>query len=127
MYCLEKAGQKYRNDPWKRPYPDRIAQLKDAKRYGRKTAAFLYPQFDSSTFRYRGYNMAETLEYSLWWSGAYFESGELEKLYQARRCQRSSKIVLYTKKSPKYSRIQKATNGFEPMIRELQSHALPLG
>lgn len=82
MYCLEKAGQKYRNDPWKRPYPDRIAQLKDAKRYGRKTAAFLYPQFDSSTFRYRGYNMAETLEYSLWWSGAYFESGELEKLYQ---------------------------------------------
>ncbi len=80
MYCLKKAGQRYRSNPWKIPYQNRIAQLWEAKKDGRKTAAFLYPQFDSSTFRYRGYNIAETLEYSLWWSGAYFESCELAQL-----------------------------------------------
>ena len=31
------------------------------------------------------------------------------------------------KKTPISWSFKKATNGFEPMIRELQSHALPLG
>lgn len=82
MYRLERSGQKYRENPWNRPYQDRIAQLQDARRCGRKTAAFLYPHFDSSTFRYRGYNIAETLEYSFWWSGSYFESGDVRKLFK---------------------------------------------
>lgn len=80
MYQLEQTKQTFRVNPWKRPYEDRIVTLKDAKRCDKKTVAFLYPRFDSSTFRYRGYNVAETLEYSLWWSGAYFELGEIAEL-----------------------------------------------
>lgn len=82
MYCLERTGQRYRVEPWRKPYGERIAVLKRARLHGRKTAAFLYPYFDSSTFRYRGYNIAETLEYSLWWSGSYFELDDLQHLWK---------------------------------------------
>ncbi len=82
MYCLERTNQVYRKEPWRKPCEERIAVLKKARQHGRKTAAFLYPYFDSSTFRYRGYNIAETLEYSLWWCGSYFELGDLRSLFQ---------------------------------------------
>ena len=86
MYQLEQTKQIFRANPWKRPYEDRTKVFKDAKRCDKKTVAFLYPRFDSSTFRYRGYNVAETLEYSLWWSGTYFELGEIEKLLKNLEC-----------------------------------------
>lgn len=80
MYQLEPTKEIYRSNPWEIPYCDRMDNLKKAKKIGRKTVAFLYPQFDSSTFRYRGYNITETLEYSLWWSGAYFELNDVSEL-----------------------------------------------
>lgn len=40
----------------------------------------MYPKFDSSTFRYRGYNICESLEYSIQWSGAYFQNSDLGQL-----------------------------------------------
>lgn len=80
MYQLELTKEKYRENPWSKPYKDRIEILKNAKKKNRKSVAFLYPHFDSSTFRYRGYNIAETMEYSYHWSGSYFELGELHKL-----------------------------------------------
>lgn len=80
MYRIEPTKEIYRFEPWRKPYSDRIGVLERAKTEKRKTVAFLYPQFDSSTFRYRGYNVAETLEYSLWWSGAYFELKDIPKL-----------------------------------------------
>ncbi len=82
MYSLERTGQIYRKEPWRKPLEERLAALKKARLHGRKTVAFLYPYFDSSTFRYRGYNIAETLEYSLCWSGAYFELEDLQGLWK---------------------------------------------
>lgn len=83
MYNIKTSTKEYRKNPWKRPYEDRIEALQSAKKVGKKTIAFLYPVFDSSTFRYRGYNVSETLEYSLEWSGMYFEMTELEELETA--------------------------------------------
>ena len=86
MYQLEPIKHTFREEPWRKPFEDRVTVLKEAKQYGKKTVAFLYPRFDSSTFRYRGYNVAETLEYSLWWSGSYFELGETTKLLMNIEC-----------------------------------------
>ncbi len=82
MYQLGHICRTYRNNPWNRPYKDRIDTLKNAKRMDRNTAAFIYPAFDSSTFRYRGYNIAETLEYSMWWAGSYFQTEDLPLLME---------------------------------------------
>ncbi len=62
MYRLERTKDSYRVEPWAIPYEHRIGVLKAAKAAGRHTAAFLYPHFDSSTFRYRAYNPSQTLE-----------------------------------------------------------------
>lgn len=80
MYKIENTTNFYRTNPWKKPYEDRIGWIKAAKNNGRKTVGYLYPIFDSSTFRYRGYNVVETLEYSGKWTGAYFENSDLGKL-----------------------------------------------
>lgn len=82
MYRLERTKDSYRVEPWAIPYERRIGVLKAAKAAGRHTAAFLYPHFDSSTFRYRAYNPSQTLEYSFWWSGAYFVKADLKKLWK---------------------------------------------
>lgn len=86
MYQLEQTKQIFRFSPWNRPYKERITVLKNAKRCEKKTVAFLYPHFDSSTFRYRGYNVAETLEYSIWWGAAYFELKEIAALEKEITC-----------------------------------------
>lgn len=80
MYKLEKPNMKYCFEPWEREYEERIGWLKSAKKHGRHTVAYLYSEFDSSTFRYRGYNTSETLEYSIEWSGAYFQNEDIEAL-----------------------------------------------
>lgn len=83
MYNIDDSVRDYRTSPWKRPLEDRIEVLKNAKRLGKKTVAMLYPIFDSSTFRYRGYNIAETLEYSFEWTGMYFEEKDIASLKEA--------------------------------------------
>lgn len=83
MYNIEDVVRDYRTSPWKRPLEDRIEVLKNAKKLGKKTVAMLYPVFDSSTFRYRGYNIAETLEYSFEWTGMYFEEKDIADLQAA--------------------------------------------
>lgn len=80
MYRLEQTRNRYREEPWMKPYEERMSVLKNARASGRKTAAFLYPHFDSSTFRYRGHNIAQTLEYSFRWSGACFQKEDMEAL-----------------------------------------------
>ena len=62
MYRLERTKDSYRVEPWAIPYERRIGVLKAAKAAGRHTAAFLYPHFDSSTFRYRAYNPLSVIE-----------------------------------------------------------------
>ena len=86
MYHLEQTQEIYRDSPWDKPYFDRIDKLKTAKKLGQKTVAFLYPKFDSSTFRYRGFNVAETLDYSLEWSGTCFQLEDLESLKNDINC-----------------------------------------
>lgn len=83
MYNIDDSVRDYRTNPWKRALEDRIEVLRNAKRLGKKTIAMLYPVFDSSTFRYRGYNVAETLEYSFEWSAMYFEEKEIAELKAA--------------------------------------------
>lgn len=80
MYRLESSKEFYRCNPWDKPYKVRIEALKDGKSLGKKNVAVLYPKFDSSTFRYRGYNIVETLEYSFRWSGAFFELDDISCL-----------------------------------------------
>lgn len=80
MYDILGSTTFYRSVPWEKPYDARVKVLQDAKRAGRKTVGFLYPKFDSSTFRYRGYNVCESLEYSIEWSGMYFQISDLDSL-----------------------------------------------
>lgn len=81
MYQITLTEEVYRNNPWDIPYKDRVAKLRNAMELGMKTVVYLYPEFDSSTFRYRGYNVAETLEYGFSWRGACFQYSERNKLY----------------------------------------------
>lgn len=83
MYNISGTYSGYRARPWNRPSEDKIEVLKNGKKLNKKTAAFMYPIFDSSTFRYRGYNIVETLEYSFQWTGAYFEVKEIPVLEKA--------------------------------------------
>lgn len=80
MYNVKGITREYRTSPWNKPVEDRIEIIKNAKKLGKKTVAFMYPVFDSSTFRYRGYNVAETLEYSFQWTAACFETDDIADL-----------------------------------------------
>lgn len=80
MFNVEKSTKYYRTKPWKNSYQDRLEVLKKAKKLNKKTVSFVYPIFDSSTFRYRGYNVSETLEYSFWWAGSYFCGKDVKAL-----------------------------------------------
>ncbi len=82
MYQIKKTLEIYRDNPWNIPYEDRIEKLRKAKEIGQKTVAYLYPKFDSSTFRYRGFNVTETLDYSFSWSGACFQFEDRKTLVE---------------------------------------------
>lgn len=81
MYNIEP--HKYENDtPWELPINDRIKKISEAKKMGLKTAVYLYEHADTSTFRYRVYNMCQTLELSLLWRGSYFYKDELNTVIE---------------------------------------------
>ncbi len=63
--------------PWIRSFSQRLNELFDAKKSGLKTVVYLYEAADTSTFRYRVYNMCQSLELSLRWRGTYFYRDEL--------------------------------------------------
>lgn len=64
-------------EPWKISLEDRIKRIYDAKRHDMKIVVYLYEEADTSTFRYRVYNMCQSLELSLEWRGTYFFKDEL--------------------------------------------------
>ncbi|MCQ2493248.1 MAG: hypothetical protein MJ104_01490 [Lachnospiraceae bacterium] len=79
MYNIEKISNRiYRDAPWNISVEDRLAKITGAKKNGKRTVGYIYPQFDSSTFRYRGYNVCESLDYSFEWGGAWFQLNELD-------------------------------------------------
>ena len=58
--------------PWNIPFAYRIKILYENSRMGFKSVVFLYETADSSTFRYRVYNMCQSLEEGLYWKGKFF-------------------------------------------------------
>lgn len=79
MYQIEKAT--YLNDaPWEVPFERRFRRFCDAAKLGFRTVMYLYEQADTSTFRYRAYNMRQVLRSSAVWYGEYFFSDELDRI-----------------------------------------------
>lgn len=69
----------YKNEqPWVISISERIKKITEAERLGLKVVVYLYETPDTSTFRYRVYNMVQALELSLEWRGTYFYSNELD-------------------------------------------------
>ena len=79
MYKIKEIS--YSNtEPWLVPFEKRLACLFKAKKEGFKIVLYLYEEPDTSTFRYRVYNMCQSLELSLRWRGVYFFEKELERI-----------------------------------------------
>ncbi|MDE7313113.1 MAG: glycosyltransferase [Eubacterium sp.] len=81
MYHIEQHVQEH-DTPWNTNISERVKKLFDAKKAGLKTVVYLYEAADTSTFRYRVYNMCQILELSLSWRGTYFFKNELEMIYK---------------------------------------------
>jgi glycosyltransferase involved in cell wall biosynthesis len=68
----------YNSEPWKISLWDRLKKLDQET--SKKTAVYIYEKADTSTFRYRAYNMCQSLEGSLRYRGLYFFEDELIEL-----------------------------------------------
>jgi glycosyltransferase involved in cell wall biosynthesis len=66
--------------PWDIPFNLRVGALRRAINGGFKTAVLLYGFPDTSTFRYRAYNICQSLESSDSWRAFWFFKNELELL-----------------------------------------------
>jgi glycosyltransferase involved in cell wall biosynthesis len=66
------------SEPWDIPFWDRLEALK--KENTKKKIAYIYEKADTSTFRYRAYNMCQSLEESKEYTGVYFFEYELGML-----------------------------------------------
>lgn len=77
MYKLDPADY-ITAEPWNLGVEQRIKNLFEAKKMGLKTAVYLYEGADTSTFRYRVYNVCQSLKLSLNWKGIYFFKPELK-------------------------------------------------
>lgn len=76
MYEI-KTCEYITKEPWMIPLQQRIQYLLDAKNQQFKCVVYLYERPDTSTFRYRVYNMCQALKLSFEWRGAYFYGDEL--------------------------------------------------
>lgn len=79
MYAIERESY-IRENPWDIPFETRIKKLLDAKKLQQRSVVYLYELADTSTFRYRVYNMCQALESGSEWKGIYFFSKELVRL-----------------------------------------------
>lgn len=72
-------GRKKKNiEPWNIPFWERLKRLDENS--SKKSVVYIYEQADTSTFRYRVYNMCQALGYSNSWVGTYFFLDELNLL-----------------------------------------------
>lgn len=67
-------------DPWNTTLEERCLKLKKAHQNGKKIAAMLYHHADTSTFRYRCYNVEKATEKSEQWQSVYFFMNEVDQL-----------------------------------------------
>lgn len=75
--------ESYENAPWEISFGARVKALYTVKRQGKKAALLLYQAADTSTFRYRCYNIVQALESSEQWGAVYFfekECSQVEEL-----------------------------------------------
>lgn len=70
-------------EPWNIPLEQRMQILSQARKQGKKIAAMLYHHADTSTFRYRCYNVYQATLQSGTWQCVYFFMHELEVLKKA--------------------------------------------
>lgn len=66
--------------PWNGSFEYRLKELMCYKYEKFKIAVYLYEKPDTSTFRYRAYNMCQALSESAKWRGVYFFENELIRL-----------------------------------------------
>lgn len=77
MYSI-KPYEYMINEPWMKPLQIRVNSLIEAKKSDLKVVVYLYENPDTSTFRYRVYNVCQALEISLEWRGIFFYKEELK-------------------------------------------------
>ncbi len=70
----------YDSEPWKIPFVKRMQNFYLLLEQGKKVAIQLYRSEDTSTFRYRCYNVVQALEKSDKWGAVYFFECEYEKI-----------------------------------------------
>jgi glycosyltransferase involved in cell wall biosynthesis len=70
--------EKINSEPWNISFWERLEILK--KENIKQRVVYIYEKADSSTFRYRVYNMCQSLDYSSKWVGSYFFEDELPLL-----------------------------------------------
>jgi len=68
--------------PWEISLEDRCTLLRDAINKNKKVALLLYEAPDTSTFRYRGYNILRSTEKSEKWQSIYFFLNETDKILE---------------------------------------------
>lgn len=64
--------------PWDLDFKQRLKRIHTKS--DKKKAIYVYEKSDTSTFRYRVYNICQALEYSEHWEGSYFFEEELQLL-----------------------------------------------
>lgn len=77
MYVIKEDGCGFIS-PWDIPIENRIKKIFNNTSTDKKNVVFLYERADTSTFRYRVYNLCAALEYSSKFAGTYFFADELE-------------------------------------------------
>lgn len=85
MYTIRCDLPKNR-EPWSTSLDHRCKKLIDAYQQGKKIAAMLYHHADTSTFRYRCYNVEKASEQSAQWQSVYFFMNELDQLQKLLPC-----------------------------------------
>jgi len=66
------------SEPWNISFRERIKIIREKNL--KKKVVYIYEEADTSTFRYRVYNMCQSLNYSSSWTGSYFFENELKLL-----------------------------------------------
>lgn len=66
--------------PWELPFAQRCQNLCEYISDGFKVALLLYERPDTSTFRYRGYNICQSLQESKKWKAVYFFRDEINHI-----------------------------------------------
>lgn len=67
MYNI-KCNMPVNREPWNIPLEERVRALLSAAHSGKKVALMMYQQADTSTFRYRCYNVYQITQNGEWQS-----------------------------------------------------------